>query len=112
MATLDECTAAVEDLAARLDRVDPEILRRHAVDRSLTCHISDLGVDYSADLEDGKLTDIRLEPNPRAQIKVRVGSDDLVALSQGEMHAGHAWATGRLRVSAPLRDLLRLRSFI
>ena len=112
MATLDECTSAVEDLASRLALVDPEIMRRHAVDRSITCHINDLGVDYSAELEGGRLTEVRLEPNPRAQVKVRVSSDDLVALSRGEMHAGHAWATGRLRVSAPLRDLLRLRSFI
>ena len=37
-------------------------------------------------------------------------SDDLVALVNGSLNAGSAWASGRLKIKAGVRDMLRLRS--
>ena len=37
-------------------------------------------------------------------------SDDLVAMTNGDLSFAHAWATGQVRLDASLRDLLRLRS--
>ena len=41
-----------------------------------------------------------------------MSSDDLVALTDGHLHFGKAWASGRLKLEAGLRDLLRLRKII
>jgi hypothetical protein len=38
-------------------------------------------------------------------------SDDLIALTDGRLKLAAAWATGRLRINAGVRDLLKLRSF-
>jgi putative sterol carrier protein len=37
-------------------------------------------------------------------------SDDLVALVHGDLKMATAWATGRVKIDAGVRDLVRLRS--
>jgi putative sterol carrier protein len=39
-------------------------------------------------------------------------SDDLVALTDGQLNVASAWATGRLRVDASIKDMLRLRALL
>jgi hypothetical protein len=39
-------------------------------------------------------------------------SDDLVAITEGRLAFGPAWASGRVRMEAGLRDMLRLRSML
>jgi hypothetical protein len=39
-------------------------------------------------------------------------SDDLVALVSGRLSFAPAWATGRVKLEAGLRDLLRLKSLL
>lgn len=41
-----------------------------------------------------------------------VASDDLIALADGEDDFISAWLHGRIQVSAPMRDMLRLRSVL
>ena len=48
----------------------------------------------------------------RADIRLTMTSDDLVALTSGELSFGPAWATGRVKLEAGLRDLLRLRKLL
>ena len=49
---------------------------------------------------------------PKADIRLTMTSDDLLALTDGELHFGSAWATGRVKLEAGLRDLLRLRKIL
>ena len=112
MATLAQCRSALEDLAARLHTVDDDDRKRHAFDRSLSCHVPDLDVTFSGQLDDGRIVDITTEPAPRAQIRLTASSDDLVALTAGDLSFGQAWMSGRVKVEAGVRDLLKLRSML
>ena len=112
MATLAQCRAALEDLAARLTMVDDEDRKRHAFDRSLSCQVPDLDVTFSGQLSDGHIVDITTESAPKAQIRLTASSDDLVALTAGELNFGQAWLSGRVKVEASVRDLLKLRSML
>jgi predicted lipid carrier protein YhbT len=112
MASLEECHAALERLAERLSTVDDDERQRHAFDRSLSCHVPDLDVTFAGALSDGHITDITTEPAPKAQIRLTATSDDLVALTDGDLDFGKAWLSGRVKVEAGVRDLLKLRSML
>jgi hypothetical protein len=112
MATDEECRAALERLAARLATVDGDEHRNSSFDRSMSCLVTDLDVTYSGELSDGHIRGITTEPAAKAQVRLTVGSDDLVALTDGELDFGRAWLSGRVRVEASVRDLLKLRSML
>jgi hypothetical protein len=109
VATLDECRVALDNLAGRLAGSDG---RHSDFDRSLSCTVSDLGVTFSGQLAGGHLRDITTEPAPRAQIRLTASSDDLVALTTGELDFTPAWLSGRVKLEAGMRDLLKLRSML
>jgi hypothetical protein len=111
MATREECLEALQGLAKRLSEVDHDVRRKHAVDRTLSCNVSDLGVTYQGRLHDGSLVDVREDDGP-AQIRLQVNSDDLLALVDGRLNFASAWAKGKLRVDASVLDLLRLRTLL
>jgi putative sterol carrier protein len=112
VASSEECEAALNHLAARFTEVDEEVRRRHASDRTISCRIPDLGVTYSGQLRDGMIEDIDTGEGNRAHIRLTVASDDLVALTAGQLRLTTAWATGKLRVEASIRDLWKLRSLL
>lgn len=112
MATDKECRAALERLAARLATVDGDEHRHNTFDRSMSCLVPDLNVTFSGALSDGQINGITTEPAPKAQVRLTVGSDDLVALTDGELDFGRAWLSGRVKVEASVRDLLKLRSML
>jgi hypothetical protein len=112
MATKEACEAALAELAARLDGVPDSTKRRHAVDRTISCHLPDLGTTYSGRLADGSLCDISEQPMPGAQIRLTVSSDDLVAVTSGRLPFTSAWSSGRLRIEASMLDMLRLRAIL
>ena len=112
MASKEACEAALSDLAQRLDGVPDSMQRRHAVDRTISCHLPDLQLTYSGRLADGVLCDITDEPCPAAQIRLTVSSDDLVAVTNGDLPFTNAWTSGRLRVEASMLDMLRLRAIL
>ena len=111
MATVAECRKALESLAARLAQADHGS-RKNLLDRSLGCHITDLDVHFRGRLRDGTLTDISDQRDLKAQIRLAVGSDDLVALTDGNLNFAKAWSSGRLHIHASVFDLLRLRSML
>ncbi len=108
---MPECQQALDDLAQRMAGVDRGARQRHP-DRTLQCTVTDLGTTFWGRLADGVLVDLTTQAQPPAQIRLAVTSDDLVALTQGRLSFATAWATGRLRVDAGVRDLLRLRSLL
>lgn len=112
MASITRCRAALEDLAGRLRSVDDDERKRHAFDRTLSCFVPDLGVTFSGQLNDGHIVDITTAPAPKAQIRLTAASDDLVALTEGNLNFGQAWLAGRVKVEAGVRDLLKLRSML
>ena len=116
MASLQECEAALQDLATRFAAVDPDLRRRHAVDRTVSCHVPDLAVVFDVRLTDGSVVDMACRPEQddvtQAQVRLAAASDDLVALVAGDLTPPVAWATGRLTVEASVLDLLRLRSLL
>jgi SCP-2 sterol transfer family len=111
MASVEQCAQAFHDLAARLTTADHATRKRADFDRTLSCTLRDLDVTFAGRLRDGELTDIRqMDGDPKAQIRMSMTSDDLIALVAGELPMASAWATGRVRIDAGVRDLLRLRT--
>ncbi|SOC49316.1 Alkyl sulfatase C-terminal [Blastococcus aggregatus] len=112
MATMDQCLTALrgilDDLAA-----NPAAA---GLDRSLSCRLTDLDQVVMGRLASGAVRDVHVVPHgpdlAKADIRLTMTSDDLVALTAGELSFGPAWATGRVKLEAGLRDLLRLRKLL
>lgn len=116
MASAREVEQLVEDLAARLAALDPEVRRRYVVERTVSCTVADLARVVSARLTDDGLVDVVWSPTSgapeRAQVRLALASDDLLALAEGRLGLATAFATGRLRIQAGPMDLLRLRTLL
>ncbi|GAA0492672.1 sterol-binding protein [Streptomyces stramineus] len=115
MATIEECRAALDRLAENLAGTDGASRAAATPDRSLSCHVSDLDVTFTGHLSGGRLHEVRAVPGTperREEIALTMAGDDLVALVDGRLNFAKAWAAGRVRVQASLRDVLRLRSLL
>ena len=87
------------------------------LDRSLSCRLTDLDevVARAAERRRGAGpagAPARAGRGPKADIRLTMKSDDLIALTDGELQLRPAWATGRVKLEAGLRDLLRLRKIL
>lgn len=108
MATVEQCEHALHGLADKLAGNSGSAA--DGFDRSLSCSLHDLAIVFTGRLHDGKLTDIVQVRDPAAQIRLTMSSDDLLRLVDGELNMAKAWASGRIKVQAGVRDLLKLRS--
>ena len=112
MATMDQCLTALRSILGDLAS-NPAAA---GLDRSLSCRLTDLDQMLVGRLASGAVHDLTAVPDgpsaPRADIRLTMTSDDLVALTDGRLHFGQAWATGRVKLEAGLRDLLRLRKLL
>jgi hypothetical protein len=111
MATVEQCRQALERFAERLS-ANPTSAKRVNLDRSLACHITDLGVHFRGRIAGGTIVNLTDGDDPGAQLRLGVASDDLLALVAGELNFASAWASGRVSVKAGLRDLLKLRQLL
>ncbi|MEV0282088.1 SCP2 sterol-binding domain-containing protein [Streptomyces sp. NPDC050610] len=115
MATIEECRGALDRLAENLAGADGDLRTAAALNRSLSCHLTDLGTTFVGRLAGGRIEDVTAVPGPppgRADIGLAMTGDDLVALVGGELNFAKAWAGGRVKLQAGLRDVLRLRSLL
>ncbi|MFI1017317.1 SCP2 sterol-binding domain-containing protein [Streptomyces sp. NPDC020965] len=115
MATTDECRGALKKLSDNLSRADGDVRGAVALDRSLSCHIRDLDITFTGRLKDGRIEvadTLEGPPRGKAQIRLAMTGDDLVALVNGELNFAKAWASGRVGLEAGFRDLLRLRTLL
>lgn len=112
MASEAECDDAFHGLAVLLGSLDPALRKKYVIDRTVSCRVSDLGVTWSARVCDEGLLGITTADESKSQVRLTVGSDDLLSLTQGRLAVGSAFATGRLRIQASPLDLLRLGSFL
>ncbi|MFJ4638690.1 sterol-binding protein [Streptomyces hygroscopicus] len=115
MATLEQCRGALEKLAENLAGANGDLRSAAALDRSVSCWITDLNTTFVGRLVDSRIEDVTAEPGQpaeRAQIRLTMTGDDLVALVDGELHFARAWGSGRIKLEAGLRDLIRLRKLL
>jgi hypothetical protein len=58
------------------------------------------------------IVDLAEGDDPKAQIRLSLGSDDLLALVAGQLNFAAAWASGKVSVKASFTDLLKLRKLL
>ncbi|MEU0354007.1 SCP2 sterol-binding domain-containing protein [Streptomyces cyaneofuscatus] len=115
MATMAECRSALDKLSDNLATADGDVRGAAALDRSLSCHIKDLDITFTGHLADGRIQvrdTVEGPPREKAEIRLAMTSDDLVALVDGDLNFAKAWASGRVRLEAGFRDLLKLKSLL
>ncbi|AZK93407.1 MULTISPECIES: SCP2 sterol-binding domain-containing protein [Streptomyces] len=115
MATKEECREALGRLSDNLARADGDVRGATALDRSMSCHIRDLDVTFTGRLRQGVIDVADDHPGPpreKAEIRLAMTGDDLVAMVDGKLNFGKAWASGRVKLEAGFRDLMRLRSLL
>ena len=112
MATLDECMTALDGFVRKLAAADGA----RDLDRSVSCRLTDLQQVVAGRLARGSVHDMTAVPDgpavPKADIRLTMTSDDLLALTSGQLSFAPAWASGRVKLEAGLRDMLRLRSLL
>jgi predicted lipid carrier protein YhbT len=109
----DEVEQVLGDLADRVAALDRD-LRRAVLParRSLEVVFADLGVSYHSTLEQGELRAVEQGSLARPDVRLTANSDDLLALANGDLPLGAAYADGRVKVEASMLDLLRLRALL
>ncbi|MFJ7331575.1 SCP2 sterol-binding domain-containing protein [Streptomyces cyaneofuscatus] len=115
MATMAECRSALDKLSDNLATADGDVRGAAALDRSLSCHIKDLDITFTGRLADGRIQvqdTVEGPPREKAEIRLTMTGDDLVALVDGDLNFAKAWASGRVRLEAGFRDLLKLKSLL
>ncbi|WP_069173080.1 SCP2 sterol-binding domain-containing protein [Streptomyces griseus] len=115
MATMAECRSALDTLSGNLAGADGDVRSAAALDRSLSCHITDLDGTFAGRLANGRIQVLDTydgPPREKAQIRLAMTGDDLVAMVNGDLHFAKAWGSGRVRLEAGFRDLLKLRALL
>ncbi|WP_329115152.1 SCP2 sterol-binding domain-containing protein [Streptomyces sp. NBC_01465] len=115
MATTEECRSALDTLSDNMAQANSQVRSAAALDRSLSCHITDLDVTFTGRLVDGRIEVRDTQhgpPREKAEIRLAMKGDDLVAMVGGELNFAKAWGSGRVRLEAGFRDLLRLRTLL
>jgi hypothetical protein len=112
VATMDDCLRALKGILGDI-AAHPAAA---GLDRSLSCRLTDLDQVVVGRLNAGSVRDLHVLTDgpevPKADIRLTMTSDDLLALTAGDLHFGTAWATGKVKLEAGLRDLLRLRKIL
>jgi hypothetical protein len=112
VATMEQCMKALQGILGDL-AANPAA---QGLDRSVSCRLTDLHEVVLGRLGSGAVRDLHVLPHgpavPKADIRLTMTSDDLVALTDGRLAFGPAWASGRVKLEAGLRDLLRLRKLL
>jgi predicted lipid carrier protein YhbT len=115
MATIEECRAALEKLSDNMRNAEGDVATAASMDRSVSCRITDLDVTFVGRMTGGRIVvhdTLEGPPKEKAQIRLTLAGDDLVALVNGELNFAKAWGSGRLKLEAGLRDLLQLRKLL
>ena len=114
MASAEECREALQTLTGRLTEMSPQDRASYFGKRSMSCHVTDLGVTFVT-----RFTDHGAEPvteakpdDPPADIRLTAKSDEVVALAEQPMNIARAWMSGRIKIEASVKDLFRLRRLL
>ena len=113
MASKAEVERQLGVLLARLDGNEASVRSAIPTRKVLRCVVPDLGAVWYSVVEHGHVSPPSEQPpNGRADITLRVGSDDLVDLVEGRISFLSAFGSGKVKVDASFFDLLRLRSLL
>ncbi|NEC89114.1 SCP2 sterol-binding domain-containing protein [Streptomyces sp. SID12501] len=115
MATIEECRSALDKLSDNMAGASGDLREAAALDRSLSCRITDLDVTFVGRLRGGRIEvqdTLQGPPPEKAEIRLTMSGDDLVAMVTGELNFAKAWGSGRVKLEAGLRDLFRLRKLL
>jgi hypothetical protein len=115
MATIEECRSALEKLSDNMAGANGDVREAAALDRSLSCRITDLDVTFMGRLQGGRIEvqdTLQGPPRSKAEIRLTMSGDDLLAMVSGELNFAKAWGSGRVKLEAGLRDLFRLRKLL
>ena len=114
MADVIEVRAAIDHVVRQLDELDPDT-RRKIPDTTVALLVRDLDLALAGRLEGGALLDIHdIDPSllHGSRLRLTLTSDDLIEVVEGRLSFGRAWAKGRIKVDAHVRDLFALRTFL
>jgi predicted lipid carrier protein YhbT len=113
VATKAEVERQLGALMARLDGNEANVRSAIPSRKVLRCEVPDLDTAWYSVVDNGHVSQpSQIPPNGRADITLRVGSDDLVDLVEGRISFLSAFTAGKVRVDASIVDLLRLRSLL
>lgn len=114
MATVKQCRTALESLAGGLLEMEPEVRRSLPAERTVSCHVRDLGITFLTRVGARVVDPIAeaADGNLRAQIRITASSDEVLAIARNPRRFQDAWRAGRLEVDGSFLDLLLLRRFI
>jgi hypothetical protein len=114
MASAEECREALQTLSGRLTEMSPADRASYFGERSMSCHVTDLGVTFVTRFTDNGATPVtETKPDdPPADIRLTANSDDVVSLSATPANIARMWIAGRVQVHASMRDLLALRKLL
>lgn len=112
MATKHEVEAKLRELIARLagtEAAQDKLARSMPETKVIAVRVPDLGADYWATMEGGRMDRLHRGVPERADITIRIASDDLVSVADGDTSFFSAFVSGRIKIEASVSDLLRLR---
>jgi hypothetical protein len=114
MASAEECREALQTLSGRLTEMSPADRASYFGERSMSCHVTDLGVTFVTRFTDNGADPVtEAKPDdPPADIRLTAKSDDVVSLSATPANIARMWIAGRVQVHASMRDLLALRKLL
>jgi predicted lipid carrier protein YhbT len=112
LATVTEVEQILGELADRLASLDPATRAMLPARRTIEARCPDLGLVVHAEWRNGRIDVLGTPLNGRADIRISARSDDVVAIANGELTFGQAYATNRVRIDASITDLLRLRAVL
>lgn len=111
MATVDEVETTISVLVSQLAGLDSDHRSLLPSRRLIETTCPDLDTSWHALWKRHELGEVVRGPAARRpDIRVRVDSDDLLALADGSLPFRRAWQAGRVRLDASVTDLLRLRT--
>ncbi|MEU1900476.1 SCP2 sterol-binding domain-containing protein [Nocardiopsis dassonvillei] len=116
MSSIDTCLAGIEKVNQRILAQSDEKRRKYIRERSLSVEVPDLETVFDMRLTLDGLVDITHRPAdrpaPRAQVRITVASEDLVALAEDRLDVAKAVFGRRVRIDASVGDLLRVRKLL
>ncbi len=111
MASLEQVQEIIDAGIEWFDEYPLEDRKKNLPNRTFEVLILDYDKAYRGEVVDGEIIDLTFgHPGPRTDVRMVLTSDDLVALHEGELKFASAWAAGRVRIDASIRDLLSLRA--
>lgn len=112
VASVEEVERILEDLLARLTDLDEGTRALLPAKRTVEARCTDLEVVRYARWHAGNLTPLADAPDRRADIRIALDSETLVALYERRLTFSRAYVDNRIRLDASMTDLLRLRALL